>query len=152
MRHFLYWLILIFLSFILQGRLSVIGVPLDLTTLLVYYAGTRYGQTKSLLLGGAIGALEDILSSTILGPNMLAKGIIGFSVPFFTSGGFFRWTPLLGIIAVSFFTLIDNTIVFLARSLFDTMPTAISNALFIAVMQSLLNAPAGIFIRPKHAD
>jgi hypothetical protein len=32
------------------------------------------------------------------------------------------------------------------------MPAAPSSVLLIAIMQSILNAVAGIFIRPKHAE
>lgn len=149
---YLYWAISIFLSLFLQGKVSILGVSPDLTALLAYYAGIRYGETKGLLLGGFIGALQDSISLSILGPNLLAKGIIGFSASFFISGGFFRWTPLFGIIAISLFTFVDNSIVFLSKSLFDKAPAALSTALFVSVMQSLLNAPAGMFIRPKHVD
>lgn len=149
---YLYWSLIIFLSFFLQGRISVLGISPDLTALLAYYAGIKYRETKGLLLGAVIGALEDSISLSILGPNMLSKGIIGFSSSVFITGGFFRWTPLLGIIFISLLTLIDKSVVFLSRSLFDNMPATFSTALFVSLMQALLNAPAGIFIRPKHAE
>jgi len=149
---YLWWALLIFLSFFLQSRISVLGVSPDLTVLLVYYAGIKYGETRGLLSGVLIGALEDGLSSFIIGPNLLGKGMIGFSAAFFVSGGFFRWTPLLGMIAVSFFTVFDNAVVFLSRTMFDKMPAAPSSALFITVMQSVMNALAGIFMRPQHVD
>ncbi|MEW6109995.1 MAG: hypothetical protein AB1632_12630 [Nitrospirota bacterium] len=149
---FFYWTILIILALVFQGRLSILGIYPDLTALMAYYAGIRYGETKGLLVGSLIGATQDIVSLYILGPNLLAKGAIGFLSAIFITGGIFRWTYLLGIIAVVIFTLIDNSIVFLSRSLFDKIPAPLSTALFIAIMQSILNAPAGIFIRPKHAD
>jgi rod shape-determining protein MreD len=136
----------------MQSSVSFLGISPALTTILVFYAGIRYGGTKGLLLGVLIGALEDSLSLSMLGPNMLAKGIIGYSSSFFISMSIFRWTPLLGLIAISLFTFIDNSIVFLSKSLFDKVPTALSTAVFISIMQSILNAPAGIFIRPEHAD
>jgi rod shape-determining protein MreD len=146
------WPIAVFLCFFLQGRISVLGISPDLTVLIVYYAGIRYGETKGLLAGMVIGALEDSLSSSIIGPNLLSKGIIGFSSSFFVSGGMLRWTPFLGLFAVSFLTVVDNAMVFLAQSIFDKMPAAPASALLSAIMQSILNATAGIFIRPKHAD
>jgi rod shape-determining protein MreD len=149
---YLLWPIAVFLSFFLQGRVSVLGISPDLTVLLVYYAGIRYGETKGLLAGAVIGALEDSLSSSIIGPNLLSKGIIGFSASFFVTGGFLRWTSFLGLLAVALFTVFDNAVVFLAQSIFDKMPAAPSSVLLIAIMQSILNALAGIFIRPKHAE
>ena len=151
MKYF-YWLLMIFFSFLLQGHISVLGVSPNLSVLLVYYAGIRHGEIKGMLAGVLIGSLEDIMSLSLLGPNLLSKGIIGFSSAFFVTGGLFRWTPLLGIIAVLLLTFLDNSMTFLTLSLFDKVPAAVSNALFISLMQSLLNAPAGIFIRPEHAD
>jgi rod shape-determining protein MreD len=149
---YLLWPIAVFLSFFLQGRVSVLGISPDLTVLLAYYAGMRYGEARGLLAGAVIGALEDSLSSSIIGPNLLSKGIIGFSSSFFVSGGFLRWTPFLGLLVVAFLTVADNAMVFFARSIFDKVPAATSAVLFISVMQAILNAIAGIFIRPKHAD
>ena len=151
MKYF-FWAVLIFLSFVLQGRLSVFGVSPDLSVLLVYYAGIKHGEKKGLLTGVLIGALEDSISLSMLGPNLLSKGFIGFSSALFVTGSFFRWTPLLGIIAVFLLTFMDNSIVFLSLSMFDKIPAAILSTLFISVMQSILNAPAGILIRPKYAD
>ncbi len=142
----------VFLAFFLQGRVSVLDISPDLTALLAFYIGLRYGETKGLLLGIITGAIEDSLSGSFIGPHMLGKGIVGFSSYFFVSGGLLRWTPLLGIVSVAVLTFADNLVVFLTRTMFDRMPAVFSTALFVSVMQSLLNAPVGIFIRPKHVD
>jgi len=141
-----------FLTFFLQGRIAVLGISPDLTVLLIFYAGMRYGETRGLLLGVLTGVLEDGLAGSFIGPHMLSKGIIGFSSSFFVSGGLFRWTPALGMIAVALLTICDNLIILLSKSVFDKMPATITSALFVAFMQALLNTPAGIFIGPKHAD
>ena len=151
MKYFL-WAVLIIFSFVLQARLSIIGVSPDLSLLLVYYAGIKYGEKKGMLTGVLIGALEDSMSLSIFGPNLLSKGIIGFFSALFVTGSLFRWTPTLGLIAVLSLTFLDNSIVFLSLSLFDKVPAAISNALFIAILQSILNAPVGMLLRPKYAD
>ena len=142
----------VFLTFFLQGRISVLGISPDLTALLIFYIGMKYGETKGLLLGALTGALEDALSGSFIGPRMLSKGIIGFSSYFFISGGFFRWTPVVGAIAVALLTASDNFIVFWTRTIFDKMPATLPEALFVTVMQALLNAPAGIFMGPRHVD
>ena len=130
----------------------MLGISPDLTAILIFFVGLRYGETRGLLLGVLTGAIEDSLSSSFIGPHMLSKGLMGFSSYFFLTGGLLRWTPVLGIIAVALLTFADNLVVFLARSVFDKMPATLSTAFFVSVMQSLLNAPAGIFIRPKHVD
>lgn len=149
---FLFWIIVVFVCFFLQGKISILEVSPNLTILLVYYIGIKYGEMKGMASGIVIGFLEDSISYSIIGPNLLAKGSIGFLSSFFISGGILRWTPLLGILTISSFTILDNSVVFLSRSIFDRMPADLSWAVFISIMQSLLNAPAGIFIKPTHAD
>ena len=150
--RYLFLAIAVLLAFFLQGRISVLGISPDLTALVVFYTGLRYGETKGLLLGIITGAIEDSLSLSFIGPHMLSKAIIGFSSYFFASGGLLRWTPVLGIFSVAFLTFTDNLVVILTKAMFDRMPALFSTAMFVSFMQSLLNAPAGIFIRPKHVD
>jgi hypothetical protein len=83
---------------------------------------------------------------------MLGKGLVGFFASFFLSGGVLVWTPLFGILGVALLTLVDNAVVFFSLTVFDKMPSNPSTALLISVMQSVLNAAAGMFIRPPHAD
>jgi rod shape-determining protein MreD len=142
----------VFLTFFLQGRISLLGISPDLTALVIFFAGMRYGETRGLLLGILTGAIEDGLTGSFVGPHMLSKGIIGFSSSFFISGGFFRWTPVLGAIAVALLTVSDNMVVFWTRTIFNKMPSTLSEAFFVTVMQALLNTPAGIFMGPKHVD
>ncbi len=149
---YLFLALAIFLAFFLQGRISVLGISPDLTLLLIFFAGMRYGETKGLFLGLLTGAIEDSLCGSLIGPHMLSKGIIGFSSSFFISGGLFRWTPLLGVMAVIVLTVSDNFVVLLTRTIFDKMPAALPQAVFVTVMQALLNAPAGIFMGPKNAE
>ena len=141
-----------FLAILFQGRLSVLGVIPNLTVLPAFYAGIRYGEYRGLIAGLVIGALEDSLSHSIIGPNMLAKGMVGFIAAFFDSGGIFRWTQLLGVISVFALTLLDSTIVVLSRLFIDRLPGGLSGIIFLALMQSLLNAPAGVFMRPPHVE
>jgi rod shape-determining protein MreD len=149
---YLWFALIIFLAFLLQSSISILAVSPNLTVLVVYFIGIRYGATKGLLSGVLIGALEDSMSSSILGPNMLAKGIVGLLSASFISGNFLIWTPLLGTLAAALLTFTGSTIAFLSLALFDKFPTHISTALFTATMQSLMNASAGIFIRPENAD
>ncbi|MGC2063880.1 MAG: rod shape-determining protein MreD [Thermodesulfovibrionales bacterium] len=151
MKYFA-WLLIAFCAFLLQGRVSVLGVVPNLTVLLAFYAGIRYGANKGLLAGLLIGFVEDSLSNTLIGPNMLAKGLVGYVAAFFVTGGLFRWTPLLGIFSVSALTLAGNIVTVLSKTLFDKMPGSVASIVFISIMQALLNAPAGAFMRPEHAD
>ncbi len=149
---YLLWVLAFFIAFLLQAKISVLSVAPNITVALAYYAGIRYGQTGGSLIGLLIGGIEDSLSSTMLGPNMLGKGLAGFSASLFLSGGIFVWTPLLGMLGLALLTIADNSVVFLSLSIFDRPPTNPGAALYITVMQALLNSAAGMFIRPAHAD
>ena len=149
---YIWWALIIFLAFLLQSSLTILAVSPNLTVLVVYFIGIRYGRTSGLLSGVLIGALEDSLSSAMLGPNMLAKGMVGLLSASFISGNFLIWTPLLGSIVAALLTFTGNTVAFLSLALFDKLPAPIPTALFTTTMQSLLNASAGIFMRPENAD
>ncbi|MBI5187895.1 MAG: hypothetical protein HZA07_02315 [Nitrospirae bacterium] len=147
---YILWTAIILLTFLIQGKVSLFDISPNFTSVLAYYAGIRKGEIKGMFFGSLIGILEDSLSGAFLGPNLLSKGLVGY-LSSFMSGSFFRWTPLLGTIGISVLTLIDSTVVFLSRSIFDGMPVSIGAAAFIVAIQSLINAPLGIFIKPKDA-
>jgi rod shape-determining protein MreD len=149
---YLWWVPIIFLAFLSQSHISILEVSPNLTALAVYFIGMRHGRTQGLASGVIIGAIEDSLSSGMLGPNMLAKGLVGFLSASFISGNFLIWTPLSGTVAAALLTFTDNAVVILSLALFDKFPTHPSTALFTTTMQSLMNAPAGIFIRPQNVD
>ena len=150
--RYLLWVAAVFLALLLQGRVSLLGVIPNLTALLVYYAGIRYGENRGVMAGVLIGYLEDSLSYSIIGPNIMSKAVIGYLSAFFVSGGLFRWTIVLGICAVSALAFADNMMVFLLRTIFDKMPLNLSGVLFISVMQALMAGPVGAFLRPENVD
>ena len=115
---YILWAVIILLTFIIQGSVSIFDVTPNLTVVLAYYAGIRKKDVRGMFLGSLIGIIEDSLSGTLLGPNLLSKGLVGYFSSFVYSR-FFIWTPLLGIISISALALIDSTIVFLLRSIFD---------------------------------
>lgn len=142
--------LVIFCAFLLQTRLSFLGVSPDLTALLAYYFGITGGATKGIAFGSFIGVLEDSLTGSILGPHLLGKGMAGFFSSFL-SGSFFRWTPYLGMVAVFILTALDGLVVLTSRTVFETMPAPASAAVGIIVTQGLLNVIAGFFIKPGNA-
>jgi rod shape-determining protein MreD len=147
---YLLWASIIFLTFIIQESVSLFNVTPNLTVVLVFYVGIRKGEVTGIFFGSLIGIVEDSLSGTLLGPNLLSKGLVGYLSSLIYSR-FFIWTPLLGIISISALTLIDSSIVFISRSIFDKIPVSIGAAFFAIAIQSLLNAPLGILLRPKDA-
>ena len=142
------WVLITFFIFTLQGSISLFDITPNLTAALACYAGIKKREIKGMFLGSLIGVIEDSLSGPFLGPNLLSKGLLGYLSSFIYSR-FFVWTPLLGIISISVLTLTDGFIVFMSRSIFDKMPANSGAAAFIIILQSLLNAPLGIFLKPK---
>ena len=150
MKHV--WLLLgVFLAFVIQAKISIFGIPPDITVGLAYYLGLNSGATKGLLFGSFIGILEDSVAGTILGPNLLGKGMVGFCSSFL-SGTLFRWTPLLGMVSLFLLTILDGVAVFLSRAIFETPPSTFSSGFFTILMQGFLNAIIGFMLRPKNVD
>jgi rod shape-determining protein MreD len=145
---YVFWVLATLFIFILQGSISLFDITPNLTAALACYAGIKKREIKGMFLGSLIGVIEDSLSGAFLGPNLLSKGLVGYLSSFIYSR-FFVWTPLLGIISIFVLTLTDGFIVFMSRGIFDKMPANSGAAAFIIIFQSLLNAPLGIFLKPK---
>lgn len=145
MKYF-FWALIAFFTFGIQGSISLFDITPNFTVLLTCYAGIRGGAGKGLLMGSIIGLIEDSLSGSILGPHLLSKGLIGYLSAFLHSR-LFLWTPVLGILTLIILTIADGFAVYTARSVFSTMPSGIGTAAFIIGMQSLFNAPFGVFLK-----
>jgi len=142
------WAAIILLTVLVQGSVSLIHIKLNLTVILVCYIGMKRGEIPGMFYGALIGLIEDIISGVLLGPNILSKGLIGYlSSSLYKK--LFIWTPLIGAINIFSLTFLDSSIVFILRSIFDKIPVDIGTAFFIIMVQSLVNAPLGIFIKPK---
>jgi len=141
----------VMLAFLLQIKISILGVSPDLTAAVAYYFGITGGSTKGVLFGSLIGAIEDSVGGSILGPNLLGKGLVGFFSSFM-SGSPLRWTPFLGIVSLAILTLMDGSIILLSRAIFDAMPTSLSSGILTLLGQGLFNGVIGIFIRPRNVD
>ncbi|NCO83818.1 MAG: rod shape-determining protein MreD [Nitrospirae bacterium CG_4_10_14_3_um_filter_44_29] len=146
-------LLIIFSAFLLESRISIFGAQPDLAAAIAYYFGLKNGEAKGLLFGSFVGLIGDSLSGGILGPNILGKGLVGFlsaSMSSTTSRGFFRWTPVLGVIGISLLTAVNGIIVFLSKTIFERMPASIPSAISIILTAALINSLFGIFMRPQN--
>lgn len=145
---YLLWAVITFLTFGLQGSISLFDITPNFTVVLACYAGIREGEGKGLLLGSLIGMVEDSLSGGLFGPHLLSKGLTGYFSALLYSK-IFVWTPLLGVITAIVFTMADSFAVYTARSIFADMPSRFGAAAIIMAVQSLINAPFGFFLRKK---
>ena len=146
--EFLVWVLVTIIVFILQTNLSIFGFSLNLTVLVPLYVGLKRSPEKGLLVGACIGLIEDSLSNTIIGPNILSKGTIGFLAPLL-SGRLFIWTPLFGMVVFFIMTLLDSIIIYGCREIFFLQPALFKHSMAKMGAQALLNAPVGYFIKPK---
>ena len=135
--------------FLLESRLAPLGIRLNLTFLPVYYAGLRYGPSRGLLIGAAVGMASDSLSGGILGPGMLSKGMVGYLASLMT-GGLFRWTPVLGLLGVAVLTAADGAVSYASLAIFSQAPAPIGEAAVAIAARGAINSIAGLYIRPAH--
>jgi len=145
---YILWILLVFLTVVIQASISIFDITPNLTVVLAFYAGIRYGDIKGIFIGSCIGIIEDSLVGTLLGPNLLSKALVGYAASFLYNR-FFMWTPLLGMISISLFTFTDSFMVFGLRSIFNRMPAGAGAAFLIIIIQALFNAPFGLFLRPR---
>ena len=138
-------------AFVIQSRVSLFGVTPNMTVLVAYYLGIKGGAVRGMALGSMIGVIEDSVGGSILGPNLMGKGMVGFLASF-SSGSLLRWTPLLGMIAIFSLTVMDGAVVFLSRSIFGASPGPASAGIPTLLAQGFLNLVTGIFIKPRNVD
>lgn len=138
------WIFLLFFAIFIQSKITLFGIRPEFLTALVFVFGMRIkDEFRAAAFGGFAGALEDILSG-FWGPNIIAKSLAGY-LSANILGGFFVWSPVLGIIGVFFMTVIDGLLVILVMALKDS-PVPVSGwALWTLFIQSFLNAPLGYF-------
>ena len=135
----------------LQTKVSIFGIPPALTVALVYYFGINNSPAKGLLFGAMIGMVEDSIAGSMLGPNLLGKGMVGFFSSYMY-GRLFRWTPLFGVIGLFMLTIMDGLAVLLSHIMFKAVHVPTNKVMAILLIQGLINSVFGIFLRPKNVE
>jgi rod shape-determining protein MreD len=139
--------IILVLAFVLEANIRVLGISPNLTVLVVYYVGLRYGHLKGLAMGAGTGALADAAGGGFLGPSLVGKATAGYLARFLREG-IFIWTPVLGLIGMAALTALDGLLSYLCTAVFFETPAPLGRAITIVFWQSALNSVAGIYIRP----
>lgn len=142
------WSLVITAAFIIQTNVSFWGFTLNLTVLIPFFVGLRRSPERGMLAGAGIGLIEDSISLAITGPHILSKGIVGLFSPLM-AGKFFIWTPLFGVFALFLMSFLDGFLVYSAKAVFQSPPSGLQNALLEFLIQAIINAPLGYFIRPS---
>ncbi|HTR45178.1 MAG TPA: hypothetical protein VMH06_05655 [Thermodesulfovibrionales bacterium] len=138
-------------ALVLQTTVTFYGLSPALTTLVAYYVGISSGAAKGTLFGSLLGMVEDSISGGMIGPNLLGKGMVGLFSSFL-SGGPFRWSPLLGTLALFILTVLEGVLVFIVKGVYEALPAPPARAALILALQGALNACAGVLIKPGGAE
>lgn len=138
-------------SFLIEAKVSFLGIRPDATAILIYYFGLRNGPVGGLLFGAFIGILADSLSGGIIGPNILSKGMVGYFSAVFIAK-IFKWTPFIGILGLAVLTAMDRTASLISYSVFEHMPSSPLIVIYTIAGQALINCPLGFFLRAKDED
>jgi cell shape-determining protein MreD len=156
------WICLAALAILVQPLITVFDFPLNLTVVLVYVfaikapplqsASTSFTDVKTEIRGSAFGAgiglIEDVMSGSVLGLNVLSKGLTGFISSIVFRDIFFQWTPIIGGAVIFALTLIDGLILILTGHFITGTPVRSLEVAEMLLVQALLNIPLGFIIRP----
>lgn len=163
--NILKWSLLAAVAFLMQTQFSSMHVPVNITVILVYSFGLKnlervstreyFGsktEIQSTLFGATIGLIEDALLGSVIGPNLLGKGLIGFITPVIFADVVFRWTPFWGMMVAIAFTLLDGVIVIGSRAVFSDLNINFVQAFLNVLIQAVINIPFGMLLKPKTID
>ena len=155
------WILLAAAAILVQPMITIFDFPLNLTIVLVYIfaikapplqsASTSFTDVKAEIRGSAFGAgiglIEDAMNGSVLGLNVLSKGLIGFISSIVFRDIFFQWTPLVGAFVIFVLTLIDGLILILTGHFIAGIQTGSFEMVEMIVVQALLNIPLGFIVR-----
>jgi cell shape-determining protein MreD len=158
------WFLFIALALLLQPKLALFDCPLNLTLALVYAFGIRTAtqqtaasgsedvapEIRSTLFGAGIGFVEDAMIGSLIGPNLLSKGLAGFISSIVYRDIFFQWESVLGGLVLPLLTLLDGLVVIAARQLFSNTTLGSFTAVELVVIQAIMNIPFGLFLNPRY--
>ncbi len=138
------WIVLLCITLFLQSKVMIFGVRPEFLSVPVFIFGMRTkDELRSTIFGAICGAFEDILSG-FWGPNILSKALIGY-LSANILGGFFVWSPILGVAGLFFITAIDALLGLFVAALKDSPVPVSLWVIYTIFIQALINSPLGIF-------
>jgi cell shape-determining protein MreD len=162
MIKILKWLLLAATAFLMQTQLSSMHISVNITVVLVYFFGLKnlervstreyFGskaEIQSTLFGAITGLAEDAIMGSVIGPNLLSKGLIGFITPVIFADVVFRWTRFWGMMILITFTFLDGAIVIGSRAVFTDLNINVWSAFLNMLVQAVINVPFGMLLKPK---
>ncbi len=157
------WFFLASVALLLQPKLTLFGCPLNLTIALVYAFGIKTAphqpaasgssdvlpEIRGTAFGAGIGLIEDVMTGSILGPNLLSKGLAGFVSTMVYREIFFQWESAVGGVVLAVLTLLDGLLVIWTRELFSNLYAGGPAVANLIIVQSIINIPLGLMLRPE---
>ncbi len=156
------WVLFAALALLLQPKLSLFDCPFNLTLALVYSFGIKTAshqpaasgsddvtpEIRSTIFGAGIGLIEDAVIGSLIGPNLLSKGLAGFMSSIVYRDIFFQWESVLGGVVLAVLTLLDGLVVIAARQLFSNMAIGGPAVVELLIIQAIMNIPLGLILKP----
>jgi hypothetical protein len=148
-------------ALLFQPKITVLDFPINLTIVVVYAfaimapplqsASMSFtdvsAEIRGSLFGAAIGLVEDAMSGTVPGLNVLSKGLLGFTSSIIFRDLFSQWTPLIGCIIIFLLTIMDGAIVILAGDFIAGIHISGFSAFQMILVQAIVNLPFGYLIK-----
>lgn len=151
LKRYSLWALTLIAVLVIESKIRIVGIQLNLLVLLAYFAGLRHGPVKGLFYGAALGILADSVAGGMLGPRMFSLGTVGYMASFLT-GRLFTWTPMLGFFAVAALTMLDGLLSYASLLIFGAEATSLGHSAIIIFWQAAMNAFIGPCIRPENEN
>jgi hypothetical protein len=157
MTNILKWLILIFITFLAEHFITIDGIHLNFSFILVYLFVIDYmfpeeeqkkvypSEVLPILFFSAIGFIEDLFQG-IIGPAIISKTISGIGLMILAKQIFFNWTEIFKSLVIFCFTIIDEGLHTFIISYFLNIDTTPLKIFKTSVLQGLMNIPAALLL------
>jgi hypothetical protein len=160
------WFIVAILALLFQPKLSLFEYPPNLSVAVVYAFGIKNAlqhsaasssadvssEIKATIFGAAVGLIEDCMTGSMIGPNILSKGLTGFISSFVFRDIFFLWESSLGSIVLCLLTMADGIVVVGSRLLFSNTVIGGRAVVELIIIQAIMNIPIGLLVKPGQKE
>ncbi len=160
------WIIAAALALLLQPKLSLFECPLNLSVAVVYAFGIKNAiqqssakgsgdvsrEIKATIFGAVVGLIEDGMTGSLIGPNVLSKGLTGFISSFVFRDIFFLWGSALGGLVLCLLTIADGVVVVWIRLLFSNTVIGGRAVVDLVMIQAIMNIPVGLLVNPGQKE
>ena len=160
------WIVVTTLVLLFQPKLSLFAYPLNLSVAVVYAFAIKNAmqhstatgssdvssEMKATFFGAAVGLIEDGMTGSMIGPNVLSKGLTGLISSVVFRDIFFLWESSLGGIVLCLLTMADGVVAVGTRLLFSNTLIGGRAAAELIIIQAIMNIPIGLLVKPGRKE